>query len=440
VSAELTPESPPVAANPDAPNPGHPHGPTFPVVGVGASAGGLEAFTELVEHLPPRPGLALVLALHLDPRHKSQMAEILANVTPLPVREVAEGTPIERDHIYVIPPNTNMALTDGRLTLTPRQAGGGPHMPIDYLFRSLAAIHKGKAIGVVLSGGGTDGALGAQEIKGEGGITFAQDERTARHPSMPRAAVQNGCVDYVLPPRDIARQLARLARHAYTLDPGGAADVEADEDAVGNIIALMRTRAGVDFTHYKRSTIRRRILRRMALRGLESLADYHQHLREDRLELERLYEDFLIRVTQFFRDPEAFAALKAQVLPALVDRRRPTAPLRVWVAGCATGEEVYSLAITLLEYLEARPAAVPIKVLATDLNETALEKARAGVFLDNIEIDVSPERLRRFFVRLDGHYQIAKAVRDLCVFSRHNLAGDPPFSHLDLVSCRNVLI
>ena len=294
---------------------------------------------------------------------------------------------------------------------------------------------------VILSGGGTDGTLGFQSIKARRGITFAQDEKTAKSASRPRSAVADGCVDYVLPPGEIARQLVRLTNHSY------ARQAEADPaasptqgDAMHGITELLRAVKDVDFSHYKQTTIRRRIQRRMALRGIDDDAKYLRLLREDAAELNDLFQDFLIRVTQFFRDPEAFEALKEKVLPQLLTGRVADRPLRIWVTGCSTGEEAYSLAILLLEVLGSREDAPPIKILATDLNEAALEKARAGVYIDNIEMDVSPERLRRFFVRSDGKYVISKSIRELCLFSRHNLASDPPFSHLDLVSCRNVLI
>jgi two-component system CheB/CheR fusion protein len=413
----------------------------FLVAGVGASAGGLEAYTELLGELPSNPGLALLVVSHLDPDQKSHLAEILGRISKIPVREVTEGMRIEVDHVYVIPPGTIMAMSDGHLTLTARGPRAVPHMPVDHLFRSLADIQKGRAVGVVLSGNGSDGAIGLQTIKAGGGLTFAQDEKSAKYPSMPRAAALDGNVDHVMRPRDIARELTKIARHPYTrqaeqpIPPAQEAG-----DPIGNIIDLLRTRMSVDFTHYKQTTIRRRIHRRMALRNIQEPREYLEVLKSDSTEIQNLYQDFLIRVTQFFRDPEAFAALQEKVFPVLVSDRPAGSPLRIWVAGCSTGEEVYSLAISLLEYLDGRIENPTLKILATDLNDAALEKARAGVYLDNIEIDVSPERLRRFFVRTEGHYQISKVVRELCVFSRHNLASDPPFSRLDLVCCRNVLI
>ena len=416
----------------------------FLVVGVGASAGGLAAYSELLEGFSANPGLALLLVSHLDPEQKSLLAPILDRVSRIPVVEATEGVAVEVDHVYVIPPGTNMALTDGHLTLSPRMPSPFPHMPIDHLLRSLATIQKARSAAVILSGGGSDGAIALQAIKASGGVTFAQSEVTARHTSMPRSAVQDGNVDHVLPPGEIARTLERIARHPYARESEPRATdhmpVLAPAASITDIINLVRQRTSVDFTNYKQSTIRRRIFRRMALRGIQEPAEYLTLLRADANEVRNLLQDFLIRVTQFFRDPESFESLKTDVLPAIIDGRSPGSTIRVWIAGCATGEEAYSIAISLLEYLDNRPEKLAIKILATDLNEVALEKARAGIYLDNIEIDVSPQRLRRFFLRQEGYYQISKAVRELCVFSKHNLAADPPFSRLDLISCRNVLI
>jgi two-component system CheB/CheR fusion protein len=381
--------------------------------------------------------MAFLFVLHLDRSHKSEIPRLLSDVTQMPVLQAAEGMPVQINHVYIIPPDAYLALNGGNLVLSPRPSSRTVQMPVDYLFRSLAEAQKNRAIGVILSGGGTDGTLAFQAIKAEGGITFAQD-RTAKVPSMPRSAISDGSVDYVLPPAEIARELLRLNHHPYHAQSAPVSDPELA--AINEIITLLRGSSGVDFTHYKRTTIRRRIQRRMALLGRENIVEYLAQVRDDSAELQHLFQDFLIRVTQFFREPDAFETLKERVFPQLIAGRPPDSPIRIWVAGCSTGEEVYSLAIVLVEYLSlfSRPHA--IKILATDLNEAALDKARAGIYIDNIEIDVSPERLRRFFVRTDGHYQISKDIRDICVFSRHNLASDPPFSQLDLVSCRNVLI
>ncbi len=411
----------------------------FLVVGVGGSAGGLEAFKELLENIPPDAGITFLFVQHLAHGSKSMLPELLSKVTPMTVTEARDGERLGPNHVYLIPPDFELGIKNGALALSPRPTRPGPHMPIDFTLRSLANGQRGRAVGVVLSGGGTDGTLGLRAIKSECGITFAQDERTARQDSMPRSAVADGWVDYVLSPAQIAEQLVRIARHPYAAqhETPVAPDVEVVLDRILNVI---RGSTGVDFTQYKRSTIQRRVRRRMALRGLDNASEYARLLQDDPVEAQALYQDFLIRVTRFFRDEEVFEALKEVVFPRLTEGRSPNASLRFWVAGCATGEEVYSLAIVLLEFLSERNLNVPVKILATDINDAALEKARAGIYVDNIELDVSPERLRRFFAKVDGHYQIGKAVRDLCVFSKHNLTSDPPFSRLDMVSCRNVLI
>jgi two-component system CheB/CheR fusion protein len=409
----------------------------FPIVGIGASAGGQEAVSKLLEHLPADPGIALVLVLHLDPRHESLLANILSRATKMPVCDAIDGMKVEINHLYVIQPNTSVVLTDGKLLVRPREIVRGQFLPIDQLFRSLAATQHSKAIGVVLSGGGSDGTLGLEEISAAEGITFAQDEHTARHDAMPRSAVASGCVDFVLPPEEIARELLRIARHPYAAQ----GEVTAEEQRILDpVFHTLRTTTGVDFAHYKRTTIGRRIRRRMALRGIDRLDAYIRVLHDEPAEAQALYQDLLIRVTTFFRDPAAFQALQESVFPRLLQERSPEGPIRVWVAGCSTGEEAYSVAIALLEFLGESASTTPIKILATDINEVALDKARAGIYLENIEMDVSPERLRRFFVRVNNHYQISKMIRDLCVFSRHNLLRDPPFSRLDLITCRNVLI
>ena len=353
----------------------------------------------------------------------------------MPVIEAADGLSVEADRFYVIP-DCNLVLQDGRLHLTPRAATVGPFMPIDHFLRSLAEERGARAVAVILSGGGTDGALGLAEVKARDGITFAQAENTARHDAMPRSAIGTGAVDFVLPPAEIARELVRVV-HDLRDGPDGEAGEAA---ALRTIFGLIRAMAGVDFSQYKHTTLRRRVRRRMALTGAGSFDDYIGLLEERLAEVQALHHDFLIRVTSFFRDPAVFAALTADVFPALVRDRPAGNPLRVWVAGCSTGEEVYSVAITLLESLGDLAGNTPVKILATDISEPALERARAGTYVDNIALDVSADRLRRFFVKVNGHYQISKAVRDLCVFSKHNLARDNPFANLDLITCRNVLI
>ncbi len=414
----------------------------FPVVGVGASAGGVEALTQLLAHLPESTGMAFLVVQHLDPKHESHLAEVLTRASRLQVVEARDGMAIRPECVYVIPPNATMGVAEGLLRLTPRAEARGLHLPVDYLFRSLASEFGGRCIGVVLSGSGADGSLGLPEIKAAGGITFAQDERSARYASMPTSATAAGCVDFVLPPEGIARELSRIGGHAYLVsdlaDEGHR--LPASADGFKKVLALLRTATKVDFSQYRDSTVRRRIQRRLAIRGLSDLADYLPHLEQDPAELEVLYNDLLINVTSFFRDPELFEALKTAVFPHLLESR-PSTAIRVWVPGCSTGQEAYSLAMALLEFLETTPGRPPIQIFATDIIDPAsIDKARAGFFPESIEADVAPQRLRRFFTREDGGYRIAKSIRDLCVFARQNLAADPPFSHIDLISCRNVLI
>jgi two-component system, chemotaxis family, CheB/CheR fusion protein len=423
----------------------HPAETPCPVVGVGASAGGLEAFTQLLRPLPAAPGLAFVLVQHLDPAHESLLATLLARVTRLPVREIQDGIPVAPNEVYVAPPQADVVIEGRVLHLIPRTDPQGLRMPIDRFFRSLAADQGPRAIGVILSGGGSDGALGLQDIKDHGGLTLVQEERTASVAGMPHSALMHGAVDVVAAPEGLARALLRMVRHPYVAaaTPAGPEDAPApgdEREAWGRILTLLRRATGVDFTAYKPGTIQRRMARRMALRNVEALADYATYLERHRDELEALYHELLIKVTTFFREPASFEALKREALPRLLERRPETQPLRLWVPGCATGEEAYSLAICVLEYLSAQGVQHPVRVFATDLDERALAKARASLYIENIALDVSAERLRRFFVRVDQSYQVSPAVRELCVFARHNLYRDPPFSHLDLISCRNVLI
>ena len=410
-------------------------GGSFRVVGIGASAGGLEAVSELLGGLPETTGMAWIVVQHLDPLHHSLLAEILAKKTPLPVAEATEGMAVEPDHVYVIPPNTSLVLTGAVLRLTGREAGPVRHTPIDILLYSLAEDRGHNAIGVILSGTGSDGTLGLKAIKDAGGSTFAQDPASARFAGMPTSAIDGGCVDFTLLPAAIAETVTRLGRHPYL---NGAADAFVDEDHLKRIFRALRSTSGVDFTHYKRGTIMRRLGRRMALHQVDAIGAYADLLQDHPAARRALAEDLLIQVTGFFRDPETFAGLVQSVFPALLADRSPKEPLRIWVPGCASGEETYSIAICLLEFLGERSTSTPTQIFGTDVSEAGIDKARAGTYLDRG--DVSVERLKRFFVKRDGHYQIARPVRDLCVFARHDVTRDPPFSQLDLVSCRNLLI
>ena len=403
------------------------------VVGVGASAGGLEAFTELLSHLPGDTGMAFVLIQHLDPSHESHLTELLSKTSKMPVSEINGETRAQANQVYVISPRCNLGISGGVLDTSPRPVSGR-NMPIDSFLRALATDLGSKAVGVVLSGTASDGTLGLQAIKAAGGITFAQELGTAKFDSMPRSAIAAGVADFVLPPAGIARQLVALTRDSQVpVGPEGDAEL-------AKILRLVRSATGVDFTHYKHSTLARRIKRRMTLRGFENLEDYSRDLEQNRGEASALCENCFITVTAFFREPEVFEELKKTVFPALVEHRGPKDPIRIWVPGCATGEEAYSIAICLMEYLEDAKVRVPFEIFATDISETAIERARAGMYRDSEVAHVSPQRLERFFTRTERKYQIAKIVRDVCVFARHNVAQDPPFSKLDLISCCNVLI
>ncbi|MGA3241749.1 MAG: chemotaxis protein CheB [Bryobacteraceae bacterium] len=414
-----------------------------PVVGIGASAGGLEVFKRLLSDLPGDTGFAIVFVQHLDPNHQSMLAEILSRATAIPVSEAADGMALEANHVYVIPANVDLTIANGALKLVPRTQAAGLHMPVDRLLRSVADQCGSRAIGVILSGTGSDGSAGVEAIKAAGGVTFAQDAATAKFGGMPQAAVATGCVDFVLPPERIVAELVRIGRHPYIADAQRAQlerTAAADEAQFGGILAVLHGATGIDFSLYREKMVKRRILRRLALRNINSLAEYGTRLKSDYEELMALQRDLLISVTSFFRDKESFECLKKLVFPRLLQDRPPNQPIRVWVPGCATGEEAYSIAIALQEYLTETGAAIPVQIFASDISSRAIEKARAGRYLDNIEADVSYERLNRFFTRIEGGYQINRNLREMCVFTRHNLLDDPPFSKLDLISCRNVLI
>jgi two-component system CheB/CheR fusion protein len=412
---------------------------SIPVVGIGASAGGLEAFTEFLRALPADTGMAFVLVQHLAPGHQSMLAEILGRSAHMPISEARDGERVAPDHVYVIPPGTDLIVRGGVLELTERTASPGQHRPIDHFLRSLAEDKGHKAIGVVLSGSASDGTLGLEEIKAAGGVTFAQDH-TAQHESMPHSAIAAGCVDFVLPPDEIAKEIGRIARSPYVA-PGD--DREAGEEPnldLSPVFDILQHVMGVDFTHYKRNTLVRRITRRMLLQKIEGLDEYVKLLRSNAAEVEALYQDVLIGVTSFFRNPVAFDVLKAKVFPALTRDRSRHDPVRLWVLGCSTGEEAYSLAIAYAEHAEESGHHIPLQIFATDLNGACIDKARAGVYSRHIAQDVSPERLRRFFVEVEGAYRLHTSIRESCIFARHNLLAEPPFSRIDMVSCRNLLI
>jgi two-component system, chemotaxis family, CheB/CheR fusion protein len=418
----------------------------FPVVGIGASAGGLEAFNQLFEHLPVATGMAYIVVQHLDPHRPGLLPSLLGRVTKMRVSEGQNDMCILPNHVYVILPNADLVLEHTVLKLIPRTENRGQHLAINTLFCSLADECKQQAIGVLLSGTGSDGTIGLQAIKAAGGITFAQDAHSTRYPQMPQSAIAAGYVDRMLSPKEIARELTQLStRASLTLLPQEklAEELPEEEQILTDILLTLRSRTGVDFLAYKPATLKRRIEHRVAALHRDRLVDYVSYLSTHQDEVEALYQDVLIHVTGFFRNPEAFDSLRRLAFPAMVEQHVSGNTLRIWVPGCSTGEEAYSLAICLTEFLEERSLTLPIQLFATDVNLKALSQARAGIYPGSSLATVSKERLERFFTPVDrarGSYRIAKVVRERCIFALHNMVKDPPFSHLDLVSCRNVLI
>ena len=414
---------------------------TFPVVGVGASAGGLDAFRQLLAHVPADSGLAIVLVQHLEATRTSQLSEALAQATTMKVTEAEHGARIEPNRVYVIPPGVQMAIEQGALKLSPLLGHEQrPHLPIDFFLRSLAGERGQQAIGVLLSGTASDGTAGLAAIRAQGGITFAQDPRSARFGEMPQSAVDAGVVDFCLPLPALGAELARLARHAYMAGGEPVPPTPAGAASLADVVELLRTTTGVDFGEYKPATLLRRLARRMALRRSREIAAYLELLRLDPAEVRSLSEDLLIKVTSFFRDEGSFDELKAIALPEILKHKAPDAAIRAWVVGCATGEEVYSLAISLIEHLGEGHPGHPVLIFGSDLSEQAIEVARVGLYPEAAVHGLGEERLKRFFVRTEQGWRVRQAVRELCVFARHDVARDAPFSRIDLLSCQNVLI
>lgn len=417
------------------------------VVGIGASAGGFDVITQILQHLPEDTGMAFVVVMHLAPEQPSQLGEVLANYTSMPVQEVQDGMDIQANHVYVIPPNAVMTISQNQLQLTPRDPNlRGPVKSINAFFESLARERENQAIAVVLSGSNDDGASGLQSVQAAGGITLVQKSDTAEFAEMPDAALANSSVDFILSPVEIAEELIKISRHTdfTTLAPDGEEDsppyLMGHADELAELLDGLLRHTGVDFKHYKSTTFERRLRRRMTLHKFTDFNDYLQLIRDNPEELSALYQDILISVTSFFRDPEVFDALKQEVFPHILQHLDSQSAIRIWVPGCATGEEVYSIAISLLEYLESQPISPVIQIFGTDINEQAIEEARIGFYRPSRMDGVSPERRQQFFVDVEGGYQINRVVREICVFAKQDLSSDPPFSALHLVSCRNVLI
>ncbi|MBK8384488.1 MAG: PAS domain-containing protein [Candidatus Accumulibacter sp.] len=418
---------------------------SFPIVGIGASAGGLSAFEAFFSGMPADsdPGMAFVLVQHLAPDHKSILAELIRRYTRMQVFEVEDGMPVRVNCAYIIPPNHDMAFLNGTLQLLEPSEPRGRRLPIDFFFRSLAQDQHQLAIGIVLSGTGSDGTLGVRAIKGEAGMVMVQSPESTEFDGMPRSAIATGLVDWELPPAAMPAQLIAYVAHAFGEHSALIAEqTPSNENALKKIFILLRAQTGHDLSQYKTNTINRRIVRRMAVHQLESIEDYVRYLQKSPPEVDALFRDLLIGVTSFFRDPQAFQALEEQVIPQIFDNHPPGSVIRVWSTGCSTGEEAYSIAILLQERMEALKQGWTLQVFASDIDRHAIAAARAAVYPASVAADISPQRLARFFTAEadGGAYRINKSIRDLLVFSEHDLLRDPPFSRLDLISCRNLLI
>jgi two-component system CheB/CheR fusion protein len=410
----------------------------FPVAAIGASAGGIEAISQFLTHLRPDLGISYVIIQHLSSDHKSILPDLLTKRTSMKVHVVKDGMKIQPDNVYVIPPAVYMTILDGHLVLSQKHKADKQHHVFDYFLQSLAPVYQHKAIAIVLSGVGFDGTQGVEAVKAEGGISFAQDD-SALFQSMSRNAYESGHIDFILSPEGIANELAALSMQNYALESPQESP-EVNERVIKKVHLLLYNRFGVDFAHYKGTTINRRILRRMTLNRQKDMEEYIKLLRENSTELELLYRDLLINVTSFFREPSLFNKLGKVIFPTLFKNRKTGDPLRIWIPACSSGEEACSMAICLFEYLGDKAFTTPIQIFATDLSETAIEKARTGIYSKNSLQHVSPQRLKQFFVKVDGSYQIIKPIRDICIFATHNLLKDPPFSRMDLISCQNVMI
>ncbi len=415
-------------------------------VGIGASAGGLEAFKVLFECLSVDTGLAFVIVQHLATGQESMLTDILSRFTKMPVQTVKDGIPVEPNHVYVIPPGKIMTMENKVLKLNSK---GKAIKPIDTFFISLAENLKTQSLGIVLSGTGSDGTEGLKAIKTQGGITFAQTPLSAQYGDMPQSAISAEAADFVLPPDKIAEELQIIATNpqiarneiAAKEETGTKAAKPKKETSLNAIFTLLKLNFNVDFSHFKETVVNRRVSRRMVINHIEKITNYANYLRTHPNELEALYADMLIGVTSFFREPETFVALKETVFPSLVKNRSPNEPIRFWISACSTGEEAYSFAIAIQEYLEENAITeLQVQIFGTDINEKNIEKARQGIYPITIETDVDEKRLKRFFKSINDHYQISKPIRDKCVFAKQDITADPPFSNMDLISCRNMLI
>jgi two-component system CheB/CheR fusion protein len=431
MNADLSPDGP-------APN----KTPLTRVVGLGASAGGLEALQQFLAHVPPASGLAYIVVQHLDPTHKAMLTELLQRSTAMPVHEATGSMRVIPDAVFVIPPSTELTLVGGRLHLSEPAQPRGRRLPIDVLFSSLARDQGERAIGVVLSGMGSDGTVGLQAIKAAGGLTFAQEPASAQFDSMPKSAIDAGACDIVAAAGELPHRILQVAAKHPVTAHGTAATDQDSAQSLNAILRLLRERSKHDLTLYKITTVKRRIERRMGVHGLDTLTGYRQFVQENPQELDLLFKELLIGVTSFFRDPPLWQELKDTVLPALLARRTPGTPMRAWVVGCSTGEEAYSLAMAFREVADKQPNpdAWTLQIFASDVNADAIAVARTGQFSPNIAVDVAPERLSRFFNAVRDGYLIGQQIRQTILFAQHDVTLDPPFTRIDILSCRNLMI
>ncbi|MDP2138454.1 MAG: chemotaxis protein CheB [Candidatus Didemnitutus sp.] len=415
---------------------------SLPIVGIGASAGGLEALEQFFAHVPPKTGMAFVIVQHLDPTHECIMPELLQRSTAMKVVQVVDRTTVRPDSVYVIPPNKDMSILHGVLHLLEPVAPRGLRLPIDFFFRSLAADERDHSIGIILSGMGSDGTLGLRAIKGKAGVVLVQDPASAKFNGMPRSAIEAGVADIVGRAEELPGKLISFLQHAPIAPESGVKLEEKAQSALEKIAILLRAHTGHDFSRYKKNTVHRRVERRMGLHQIPKLATYVRYLQENPQELDLLFKELLIGVTSFFRDPAAWEHLVTTALPSLLGRSPDRKAFRAWVAGCSSGEEAYSLAMAFKEVVEkiAPRKDLTLQVFATDLDRDAIDRARQGCFPFNIAADVSAERLERFFVKEDDGYRVTKEIREMVIFAQQNLIMDPPFTKLDLLCCRNLLI
>lgn len=412
------------------------------IVGIGGSAGSLEAFEQLVGGLPPDTGMAFVVVQHLDPNYKARLPELLQRSSKMPVLQIEDGMVVEPNHVYVIPPNRDLSILNGTLLLLEPAEPRGLRLPIDFFFRQLATDQGEKAIGVIVSGMGSDGTMGLRVIKEKLGMVMVQDLATAKFDGMPRSAIDTGVADHILPVTGMPGKLAEYASHATAFPTSKEHIAEHTSSTLQKILAVMRAQTGHDLSQYKREMVYRRVKRRMSVHLLSKISDYLRYISENPRECELLFRELLIGVTSFCRDHEAFDSLQQQVEEHLLKGRESGMSLRVWVVGCSTGEEAYSVAILIRELMDARQdrRGYDVQIFATDIDKEAIDKARSGVYGENISADLSPERLKRFFVNEGDHYRLKKEIREMVVFAPHDITSDPPFTKMDLVCCRNLLI